>query len=82
MRQHIILRKAVQFTFYCSSGEGSVVYSLIISRLKYIRSVDPIELPESSVDSSFIIALWLQHVPSVVVKGSETNALASHLIYL
>jgi hypothetical protein len=43
------------FIAHRASGVVSVIYSLIISGLKYIKLGDPTELPKSIVDSGFII---------------------------
>jgi hypothetical protein len=67
MSVFVIPRIALQFIFYSPSREELVVYSLIISGLNYIKSVDSSELLKSGVDSGFIIAQW--HVPSALLKG-------------
>jgi hypothetical protein len=80
----IVPRTMVRFTFYSPSMEGSIIYSLIILGLNYIRSSDPTKLPEFVVDSGLIIALW--PVPSALREGSCSaqrlqSVVASHPIH-
>jgi hypothetical protein len=50
-------RTVVWFAFYSPPGEGLATYSLIISRLNYIRLGDPAELARSVVDLEIIIVM-------------------------